>query len=53
MFEFLTGASNITKSLFLMVVGVLGTHATLLLFYIMIKVLLRVSGRNAKPDSKN
>ena len=47
----LVGASNITKSLFLMVVGVLGTHATLLLFYIMIKVLLKIFTRNAKTNN--
>ena len=47
MFDFLAGAPDVTKSLFLMVVGVLGTHATLLLFFIMIKVLLKVFTRNA------
>ncbi len=41
MFESIAQASELTKSLFLMVVGVAGVYLTLAFFYLMVKVLMR------------
>ncbi len=41
MFESIVHASELTKSLFLMVVGVAGVYATLALFYLMVKLLMK------------
>ncbi|MCM8900105.1 hypothetical protein KVG29_02565 [Caldicoprobacter algeriensis] len=41
MLESIAHASDLTKSLFLMVVGVAGVYTTLALFYLMVKILMR------------
>ncbi|SFQ07023.1 OadG-related small transporter subunit [Caldicoprobacter faecalis] len=41
MLESIAHASDLTKSLFLLVVGVTGVYTTLALFYLMIKILMR------------
>ncbi|MFO7296275.1 MAG: OadG-related small transporter subunit [Caldicoprobacter sp.] len=40
MFENIAHASELTKSLFLMVVGLAGVYGTLALFYLMVKILM-------------
>jgi len=42
MFSNLAGSSTLTKSLFLMLVGLAGVFSVLILFYILIKVLLKL-----------
>lgn len=41
MFESIAHASEIAKSLFLMVAGLTGVYTTLALFYLMVKILMK------------
>ncbi len=42
MLEYVINGTNIEKALFLMVVGMIGVFTVLILFFIMIKVLIKV-----------